>query len=99
LDVGGQLRNRHLGDQGLAIWHEWSSRSPKYDPDVLDAKWATFVAAGKEAELSWRSGRSSLVGLGSIFKDAIEKGWKRTVEAPQPHRSRRRRTSTIHLSL
>lgn len=97
LRVGMALRQ--LGDQGLAIWHEWSSRSPKYDSDVLDAKWATLVAAGKEAEPSWLSGRSSLVGLGSIFKDAIEMGWKRTAEAPRPRRSRRRRTITIHLSL
>jgi hypothetical protein len=42
---------RQLGEDGRALWHEWSAGSPKYDPAVLDAKWETF-APGTEYGVS-----------------------------------------------
>lgn len=51
LKIGFALRE--LGSAGLELWHEFSKRSAKYDPDVLDKKWDTF-APGK-------------VTLGTIF--------------------------------
>jgi hypothetical protein len=86
LRVGMALRQ--LGDQGLAIWHEWSAGSPKYEPDVLDAKWETFEPAGNEMKPAFLGGRASLVGLGTIFKAAAENGWKPVNETPNPLRSR-----------
>jgi RecA-family ATPase len=29
-------------DEGLQIWHQWSGRSSKYDPDVTEARWQHF---------------------------------------------------------
>lgn len=31
-----------LGTDGLSLWHDWSARSNKYDPRVLDSKWKSF---------------------------------------------------------
>jgi Primase C terminal 2 (PriCT-2)/TOTE conflict system, Archaeo-Eukaryotic Primase domain len=87
IQVGMALRQ--LGDQGLQIWHEWSARSKKYDPDVLEAKWESFVAATESS-----SNRDDLISLGSVFKLAGEHGWRRpgTKEKPKTswHGTRRR---------
>jgi hypothetical protein len=44
LRVGIALRS--LGDEGLNLWHQWSARSSKYSPEVLDKKWQTFSPDG-----------------------------------------------------
>lgn len=38
------------GDEGLTMWHEWSSQAQNYDQDALDDKWATFDIEGKKRE-------------------------------------------------
>jgi hypothetical protein len=54
-----------LGDAGLELWHRWASRSPKYDPESLDAKWASF-----------RPGSAcGGVTLGTLYMLARNKGW------------------------
>lgn len=60
LAVGMSLAR--LGDDGLALWEEWSRSSGKYVEGVCRAKWASFKASG---------GR----GLGSLFWDAEAAGW------------------------
>ena len=44
LEVGLALSN--LGSDGLALWHEWSAQSNKYEPEALDKKWPTFDPDG-----------------------------------------------------
>ena len=47
LNVGMALYD--LGDDGLKLWEEWSSKSSKYEatgPNSCAAKWETFKAAG-----------------------------------------------------
>lgn len=61
-----------LGDDGLVLWHRWSALSPKYDPDVLDAKWDSFAPGD-------RPGDGGRVSLGTLFHRAQEAGW------PGPH--------------
>lgn len=43
LEVGMALANSSLpSDVALSLWHEWSSKSDKYDSKILDYKWNTF---------------------------------------------------------
>ena len=44
LRVGLSLSS--LGQDGLALWHEWSAQSGKYNPDILDKKWQSFDPDG-----------------------------------------------------
>lgn len=37
---------QELGAAGLSLWHEFSSRSQKYAPAVLDEKWSSFRPGG-----------------------------------------------------
>jgi hypothetical protein len=83
LRVGMALRP--LGDAGLALWHEWSSSSPKYEPDALDAKWEGFSAGGGPGQ----------IGLGSLFHWARAAGWI----PPRPGRRRAGRPARITLHL
>lgn len=49
--VGMALHHQFDGsDEGLMMWHEWSSQAPNYDMDVLDEKWPTFEIEGKKRE-------------------------------------------------
>lgn len=49
--VGMALHHQFDGaDEGLMMWHEWSSQAPNYDMDVLDEKWPTFAIEGKKRE-------------------------------------------------
>ena len=59
LRVGISLSS--LGDEGLDLWHQWSARSSKYDPEVLDKKWATFSPDGdlKLGSLYWWANEDS----------------------------------------
>lgn len=44
-----------LGDEGLNLWHQWSARSGKYEPEELDKKWKTFSPDGdlRLASIFW----------------------------------------------
>jgi hypothetical protein len=49
--VGMALHHQFDGtDEGLLLWHEWSSQAHNYDQDVLDEKWSTFSIQGKKRE-------------------------------------------------
>jgi hypothetical protein len=85
LAVGMALTS--LGDDGLELWHTWSSQSDKYDADVLDEKWATF-AVGDQV------GDSKMLGIGSLFAWAKDAGWT----PPGSGCGRRRGTVTIQAS-
>ena len=43
LQVGMALHHQFGGnEEGKALWNEWSAASSKYDPNAIEAKWATF---------------------------------------------------------
>lgn len=43
IDVGYAVFNTFDGDDaGLALWDDWSKRSPKYEPDGCEREWASF---------------------------------------------------------
>lgn len=49
--VGMALYHQFDGEQeGLDMWHEWSSPAHNYDQDALDARWETFEIEGKKRE-------------------------------------------------
>lgn len=49
LQVGMALWHQYEGDdEGLYLWHEWSNQAQNYDADVLDDKWPTFKAQGRQ---------------------------------------------------
>ncbi len=49
--IGMALYHQFDGsDDGLIMWHEWSSQATNYDSDALDEKWASFDIEGKRRE-------------------------------------------------
>lgn len=49
--VGMALYHQFSGSQeGLLMWHEWSSQAENYDMDALDEKWPTFEIEGKKRQ-------------------------------------------------
>lgn len=49
--VGMALYHQFDGsNDGLLMWHEWSSQAQNYDSDALDEKWPTFDVEGKKRE-------------------------------------------------
>lgn len=49
--VGMALHHQFSGSQeGLLMWHEWSTQASNYDMDALDEKWPTFEIEGKKRE-------------------------------------------------
>ena len=94
LTVGMALRNLDDEDAAFELWDEWSARSAKSDYRVTAAKWASFQAAGG----------SGGIGLGTLFRRAMDAGWPGPAyEVVQigsggrrvTHRSRRKGTVTI----
>jgi AAA domain-containing protein/primase-like protein/bifunctional DNA primase/polymerase-like protein len=68
----GQALHAHLGNNGRAIWDQWSATCPeKYDPDDADRVWRSF---GK------RDGRT----IASLFFRAIKGGWRDDGECAEP---------------
>lgn len=51
-----------LGDDGFALWDEWSQRSDKYDGEAVQAKWGTFSG--------------DRTGFASVFAKAQRLGWE-----------------------
>ena len=64
IQVGMSLRG--LGPDGLRLWHDWSSRSAKYDARALDGRWDGFASESPGARL---------VGLATLFHVARAEGW------------------------
>lgn len=56
-------------DEGLELAHEFSSRSGKYDPDAVEAKWASV------------KGRANARTAASIYALAFKHGWREVVVA------------------
>lgn len=59
----GMALHRDLGDAGLALWHEWSANSTKYDMNAVDAKWRTFSRDGNA---------TGAVSMGTVYQWADE---------------------------
>jgi hypothetical protein len=80
LAIGMALKD--LGDEGRALWHEWSKQSAKFDEATFRKKWASFQPG--------RNG-TNLVGLGTLFERAKRAGWVRPKPAdeakPEPEPS------------
>jgi hypothetical protein len=55
-----------VGDVGLDLVHEWSSRSSKYDPDFLDNEVWPYI----------RSDGPNPITAATILRDAAAAGWK-----------------------
>lgn len=64
----GAVLHRELGDAGRGIWDVWSRRSDKYSDLDQERTWCNFHADGSAA---------GAVGLGTLFKLAIDAGWHR----------------------
>ena len=79
------LALRQLGEAGRELWHRWSSGSPKYEADVVDAKWDGF-AAGVGA------GR---VTLGTLFHMAKLEGWAGSCASGTSRQHGRFRIATV----
>lgn len=52
-----------LGDDGLAVWHEFSRQSAKYDPELTAA--------------AFRSFKPERIGAGTLYRMAFAAGWER----------------------
>jgi hypothetical protein len=49
--IGMALYHQFDGsDEGLLLWHEWSSQAHNYDSDALDSRWTTFGIEGKKRQ-------------------------------------------------
>lgn len=49
--VGMALYHQFDGsEQGLEMWHAWSSQAPNYDLEALDERWKTFAIEGKKRQ-------------------------------------------------
>lgn len=81
LKVGAALHHEFDGDdEGLDLWH-WISKkgerkgeeNPKYDPDVLDDKWASFKGSKTPTTLR------TLIKAAN--KERTDRGWKEQDEA------------------
>src|SRR5262249_43244420 len=51
-----------LGDDGEALFHEWSAQSAKYQPEVAAAHWRSF--------------RPERIGAGTLYRAAYNNGWQ-----------------------
>ncbi len=72
----GMALKAALGEDGFAMWDEWSSASPKYDTAQMPTKWRSFQAEGG-------------ITAGTLFHFAKEHGWQ-PPEPPRagPHHHR-----------
>lgn len=52
-----------LGDAGITVWHEFSRRSAKYDPELTAA--------------AFRSFKPERIGAGTLYRLAFGAGWQR----------------------
>ena len=75
LHAGMALHAHYRGSgDGLALWHEWSAQSGKYDSGVCDAKWETFKTSDgrptKTARYIIKAGKEALAAQGKdVLRD------------------------------
>jgi putative DNA primase/helicase len=66
ITVGAALYHVTGGsDEGMQIWDDWSTKSPKYRPDEIAGIWDSFE----------RDDDGPVAGLGTIFHIAKRHGW------------------------
>ncbi len=70
LRVGMAIESTGL-EEGLQIWHEWSAKSPKHDPEECDRRWRTFET--HEGGVTART----------IFRLARAEGWSANRSSPR----------------
>lgn len=64
-----------LGAAGEADWHEWASKSAKYNKSSSDKDWCGFMKLRREGRLK--------AGAGTIFREAEAHGWRRPLSLIQ----------------
>ena len=62
LRVGQAVNSQHCGDEGLALWDDWSQRGQRYKPKECTGRWNGFKPLGK-------------VRIGTLFYMAKSAGW------------------------
>ena len=67
----GMAIHAALGEGAMAVWDHWSSRGSKYK-------------GGKDIESHWRSFKPGAVGEGTLFKMAMDAGWRPPVQHNPP---------------
>lgn len=83
----GMAIKDEFGEDGFSIWDSWSSMSDKYKPTV--------------SRVTWKSFRKSGISIASMFKLAMEGGWKPTADLSRPsaeeqaERARRRQAEAL----
>lgn len=66
ISIGFAL-HRENHDRGFALWNEWSKKSPKYPGErAMQTQWKSFHAD-----------KATVVTLGTLFKLAADRGWKK----------------------
>ena len=67
----GMAIHAELGDGAMHVWDYWSSRGCKYK-------------GGQDIESHWRSFKAGAIGGGTLFKMAMDAGWRPPVSPKQP---------------
>jgi len=63
LRVGMAIKSQHQGDDGLAIWDEWSQKGAKYKANECKTRWYGFADVGT-------------IRIGTLFYYAKEQGYE-----------------------
>lgn len=79
----GMAIHAALGEGAMSVWDHWSSRGSKYK-------------GGKDIESHWRSFKPGAVGEGTLFKMAMDAGWRPPVP-PKPAPARRAPVQPSHV--
>lgn len=66
----GMAIKDELGEAGFDIWDAWSASSSKYNPRI--------------SQVTWRSFRRSGISIASMFKMAMEGGWRPSASSTRP---------------
>ena len=83
----GMAIKDEFGEEGFSIWDSWSAMSDKYKPTV--------------SRVTWKSFRKSGISIASMYKLAMEGGWKPTADVSKPspeeqaERARRRQAEAL----
>ena len=68
IKAGAALKSEY-GDNGFAIWDEWSQTAPNYNP--------------RDAKVAWKSFKEGRINIGTLFYEAKRNGFIPT-QKPQP---------------
>ena len=77
----GLVVKAERGEQGFALWDEWSRQSESYDARAAERQWRQFPAQPRD------------IGVGSLYHEAKKHGWTPEFDArpdPVPKRDPRR---------